>query len=421
MSKRSFVWLISAVLLSACAASSGPSGSGADGPNALNIADAAIAGGDPNMALSVSQSVLSNDPDDIAALVHEGDAYYALGRCPAAEAAYQRALEHDSKASAAETGLGRCLLKTNPRAADTAFSLAVQDDPGNARAWNDLGIARDLEGNFAGAVQPYQHALLTAPGDTDAEVNLGLSLALSGDGPQALQYLGPLATGQNATPKIREDYAAALVASGRNQEAKDVLSVDLPPDEVATEMSGFSALIAGALAPPPPPPPAPTRPAVTIAPVMVSAGAGPARPVAPTPPKPPAPLAAMQGGMAPGPLMAVATPAAPLAASQSHAWRHHGAPMAETMATDQPSSGSGGAAVQLGALNSNDEAEQAWQQMSTSYPSLFGGRQPEIKPATVNGRTYYRLRIGGFDSRADAAKFCGEVSAIGNACTVANF
>ncbi len=38
-----------------------------------------------------------------------------------------------------------------------------------------------------------------------AEVNLGLSSAPSGKGPEALQYLGPLATGQAATPKIRAD------------------------------------------------------------------------------------------------------------------------------------------------------------------------------------------------------------------------
>jgi tetratricopeptide (TPR) repeat protein len=313
-------------------------------------------------------------------------------------------------------------LKRDPRAADIAFSLAVQDDPGNARAWNDLGIARDLEGNFAGAVGPYQHALLADPGDTDAEVNLGLSLALSGDGPQALQYLGPLATGQNATPKIREDYAAALVAAGRDQEAKDVLAVDLPPDQVESEMSGFAALIAQGLSVPPPPPPTPTRPQVKIMPVAVAAGGGASKPMAAmavTPPKPPAPLAAVQGGTAPGPLRAVATPAAPLAASQSHAKPHHTVPLADMPAAAPASSG--GAAVQLAALDSNDEAEQAWQQLSTSYPALFSGRQPDIEPATVKGRTYYRLRIGGFESRADAAKFCGEVSAIGNTCTVANF
>ena len=81
-----------ALALSGCASQGGNDGNaaantaptGTIGPNTLNVADAAIAGGDPSMALSVSQSILSNDPNNVDALVHEGDAYYALGRCPAA-------------------------------------------------------------------------------------------------------------------------------------------------------------------------------------------------------------------------------------------------------------------------------------------------------------------------------------------------
>ena len=158
----------------------------------------------------------------------------------------------------AETGLGRCLLKTDPHAAELAFTQAIADDPGNADALNDLGIARDLQGNFAGAVEPYSRALLADPSMTAAEVNLGLSLALSGHGPEALQYLGPLATGPGATPKIREDYAAALLASGRSAEAQQVLSIDLPPDQVQSAMRGFSQVIAQSEAALPPAP-APSR------------------------------------------------------------------------------------------------------------------------------------------------------------------
>jgi len=215
-------------------------------PDTMNVADAAIAGGDPAMALSVSQSVLQSDPNDVDAMIHEGDAYYALQRCPDAIAAYRLALQADPGSSQAQTGLGRCLLKTDPKAAEAALSLAVQDDPGNAAALDDLGIARDLQGNFAGAIDPYQRALLAQPGCIAAEVNLGLSLALSGNGAAALQYLGPLATSPDATPKIRENYAAALIASGRDAQARQVLGVDLPPDQVDAAMSGFTSVLVNA-------------------------------------------------------------------------------------------------------------------------------------------------------------------------------
>jgi len=368
-------------------------------PDELNVADAAIAGGDPSMALSVSQSVLKDNPGDVDALVHEGDAYYALNRCPASEAAYQLALSHDPGSAAAETGLGRCLIKTDPAAAEQALELAVKDDPGNAAALNDLGIARDLQGNFAGAVDPYRKALLAEPGMTAAEVNLGLSLALSGNGQEALQYLGPLATGPGANAKTREDYAAALVAVGRIGEAREVLSIDLPTDQVEAALEGFQAVIAN-LQPPlvdqSAPPPPPTTPQVTTTTVQTTQLTPPAQPA---PPPPATPAAAAPPHAAP--------PAAPEDAAAS--------PPAA------PAAGGGSYQVQLGALASQDSAQAEWDNMSGAMPALFGDKQPDIESATVNGHVYYRLRTGSFETKADAAKFCGEVSAAGHACTLADF
>jgi len=437
---------------------------GAIGPGTLNVADAAIAGGDPDMALSVTQSVLATDPHNADALVHEGDAYYALSRCNSAEAAYNLALTNDPKSTAAETGLGRCLLKTDPAAAEAALALAIQDDPGNAAAYNDLGIARDLQGNFAGAVQPYQQALTADPALTAAEVNLGLSLALSGNGAAALQYLGPLATGPGATPKIREDYAAALVASGRPDEARQVLAVDLPPDEVNAAMDGFAAVIAAAQPPLTPaataataPPTTPTVQTASIAaaPLPGSPPPAPMPAVTAPPPAPAMPYTADNSTAAytgpvpipgvtassstPDPVAppaatrvvattaAVATPAVAIAPGPLDAAKTfksavaHSGPVTPPAPPPADASAGGGYKVQLAALNSQSDAEREWSKVAGAMPALFGDKQPDIEAATVNGHTYYRLRTGSFDTKADAAKFCGEVSASGSTCTLANF
>jgi len=466
MKKASLTVVSLAALLAACAQP--PGGASAPppvGPDTLNVADAAIAGGDPSMALSVSQSVLQTDATNVDALIHEGDAYYALARCPAAEAAYQLALQGDPKSTAAETGMGRCLIKTDPKAAEAALLLAIQDDPGNADALNDLGIARDLQGNFAGAVGPYKQALLAQPGMTAAEVNLGLSLALSGNGPEALQYLGPLATGQGATPKIREDYAAALTAAGREDEARHVLSIDLTPDQIQPVLDSFNAIIAAAQAPLAPPPPAavsalvaPTAPQVRTAtvaaaplpgdPPMLTPAAPPAVPdiVAPPPDDTPANVDAAYTGPSPIPGAVSSSTPAPSVSAEAAADDAAPAPSravqkiavkqpamadpapaataaAATLAADPapaPASAAG-YQVQLGALNSAPAATDAWNSIAGRMPALFAGRNPEIESATVNGRTFYRLRTGSFPSRGDAEKFCGEVTSAGHACTVADF
>lgn len=84
-------------------------------------------------------------------------------------------------------------------------------------------------------------------------------------------------------------------------------------------------------------------------------------------------------------------------------------------------SDSGNAAVQLGALNSQDAAQSQWNKIAAAAPALFQGKSPDIQQADVNGQTYYRLRVSGFSNKVDAARFCGEVSSAGYACTVANF
>jgi Flp pilus assembly protein TadD len=308
--------LISALLAGCQATQPAPPAQGADNgaPGVLNVADAAIAGNDPAMALKVSQSVLAADPTNTDALYHEAAAYYAVGRCEDAIAAYKLALGLNPKSSPAETGIGRCLLKTDAAQAEAAFEAAVQDDPGNAAALNDLGVARDLQGNYTGATQPFQQSLLIAPGVLATEVNLGFSLALSGDGADALQYLGPLATGADATPKIREDYAAALVAAGRSDEARQVLAVDLPPDQVDSLMTDFANAIASARAPAPAAPAPPAAAVAPAAPVTATPVAAPAAPA--TAPAPLAPPPVATPASVPPPLVTAPPAQAPAAGNE---------------------------------------------------------------------------------------------------------
>jgi len=309
------VLLATAIILGGCAQTQGSPQAANPPPQAggvMNVADAAISGGDPAMALKVSQAALASNPQDLDALYHEGAAYYAMDRCMDAIAVYKVALGLDARSAEAEVGIGRCLLKRNAVEAEQAFAAAVQDDPNNAAALNDLGVARDLQGNHAGAVDPYQKALLLQPGTISTEVNIGMSLALSGDGDDALQYLGPLATSQDATPKIRQDYAAALVAAGRDTEARAVLAVDLPPDGVNQLMADFAAAIAAGTPP-------------------AAQASNAATPAVPTPPTPavPAPVQAV-------PLASAAPAPANLAVAQVPAAQITAAPVPQAVAPPAP-------------------------------------------------------------------------------------
>ncbi|MEQ1784337.1 MAG: SPOR domain-containing protein, partial [Hyphomonadaceae bacterium] len=49
-------------------------------------------------------------------------------------------------------------------------------------------------------------------------------------------------------------------------------------------------------------------------------------------------------------------------------------------------------------------------------PELLTGGEKFIQQADVNGKTVYRLRVGSFASKADAATFCAAFKAKGGNC-----
>ena len=77
---------------------------------------------------------------------------------------------------------------------------------------------------------------------------------------------------------------------------------------------------------------------------------------------------------------------------------------------------SGAPLVQIGAFDSGAIAESEWSRISGRYGDLFAGKAPVVQPHKAGGRTFYRLRIAGFESRDEARKFCAALIAAGNDC-----
>lgn len=77
---------------------------------------------------------------------------------------------------------------------------------------------------------------------------------------------------------------------------------------------------------------------------------------------------------------------------------------------------SGAPLVQIGAFDSGAIAESEWGRISGRYADLFAGKAPVVQQHKAGGRTFYRLRIAGFESRDEARKFCAALIAAGNDC-----
>lgn len=135
----------------------------------------------------------------------------------------------------------------------------------------------------------------------------------------------------------------------------------------------------------------PEEPAVTDAPKVAT----------PPPTAPPAAKSAAPAAKAP----VVVSKAPPPAPAE---------PAAKTPAAEPPAPA--GTAIQLGAFSSEGSAAKAWTSLTTRFSYLEGlGRS--VVPATVGGKTVYRLRAAA-GSAAAASDICAKLRVAGESCAV---
>jgi Flp pilus assembly protein TadD len=368
----------------------------------LRVADAALAGGAPELALRVADLTLTHDPRNAAALVAKGDALYAMGLREEARTAYRQAVSLDPKLAAAQLGLGRTLVQSDPAAAETAFLAAIAVQPDDSAALNNIGIARDLLGRHAEAQEAYRQALASSPEAADVKVNLGLSLALTGDRGTAVQVLREAAAVPETARSRGKELSAALALAGDMAGAHQALNVR--PAQVTT---GDVASV------PQPPIVASREEPVAIRPKQDKPVA--ARSLAPPERDDPgelpiiskAPLAAVGHtelslpGATPEALVGLA-PLRMKTAGKGQASADVTLPNPE-LAEPAPESG---AFVQLASLHSLDDARYEWRRLSRHFPELLGGHTPVIVQADALGQTYWCLRTFGFADLAEATAMC---------------
>lgn len=121
----------------------------------------------------------------------------------------------------------------------------------------------------------------------------------------------------------------------------------------------------------------------------------------------PRPRVTRVASAAPAPAPAARPAPAPEAAPAS-------APAPQPVQQVQPASGA--QLVQIGAFDSNAIAQSEWSRLSAKFGSHFAGKGQVIQQHQANGRTFWRLRAAGFESRAQAQEFCAALKAGGTDC-----
>ncbi len=72
--------------------------------------------------------------------------------------------------------------------------------------------------------------------------------------------------------------------------------------------------------------------------------------------------------------------------------------------------------VQLGAYESGEIARVEWDRLAARFGDYMQDKQRIVQQANSGGRTFYRLRVHGFDDLSDARRFCSALVAEGADC-----
>ncbi|WHZ18389.1 MAG: Adenylate cyclase [Rhodanobacteraceae bacterium] len=147
---------------------------------------------------------LALDPRNVDALVQLGNADSSDGHMDQAKAYYERALALDPSNADAHLDYGT-VLPMQPGLAQ--FLEAVQLDPDDATAQNNLATAELDLGEYAQALAPMQALMRLDPTSADSAMNLALVYSLLQRGADAVKAF------DLAQPKT--ELAKALVAAGR--------------------------------------------------------------------------------------------------------------------------------------------------------------------------------------------------------------
>lgn len=408
----SLILAVSMVGCTGAAYRTSPSLAGAKGQQKADfaaLAERALAKKDYSMALTHAEAAVTAQPDSGAYRTLLGRAYLANGRFASAQTAFRDAMT-----------LGNVDSRT-------VVSLALID------------VA---QGDAEGA-----RKLLIDHMDHIPAADYGLAMAMAGDADEGVRVLGEAIHDPSADAKTRQNLAYAYALDGQWREARMIAEQDVDPLVAAkrvlawAEMAqpGLEAQRVAALMGIVPQADAgmPTRlalaPAAPMAPVVQTAEAAPAQ------------LPAIVEAAA-APVVPVSVEGAPaikfakavevvqkidVAPSMTQFSQPIAAPRLvvaippaakpsfRKVAYIKPVTGNSASpwVVQLGAFDSAAIAADKWQHMA-KYDLKLGAFPVVNSTATVDGRLFYRLAVGGFDDRAAADRVCQALRAKGGSCFI---
>ncbi|MBN9495543.1 MAG: tetratricopeptide repeat protein [Alphaproteobacteria bacterium] len=169
--------------------------------------DARRGKGDLSGALAAYDQALAANPGDLMALVNRGVTFHMLGRAAEAATDYAKAAALAPQIALIHANLAAALLDAHkPGSARDAALKAVELEPSNVTAWNNLGVACGQLGLARDAQDAWRKALAIDPDHASTLVNLAQASRVDDPDKAADLFLRVLAK----NPARDDAYAEAI-------------------------------------------------------------------------------------------------------------------------------------------------------------------------------------------------------------------
>ena len=209
----------------------------------MHVADATRDAGDVNGALVLYRKATMAAPTRPEPEIAIGKCLLDLGRVDESIDAYRDAVASSKNGTEALRGLANAYLAARrPDLAIQPLETASTQDPSNAKLLGTLGVAADLSGDHRKAQTFYSRGMAIDAMNDGLVNNLALSMALSGDYPQAISTLKPIADSPRSTARERQTLSLIYGLSGNRDVAGRYAKMDLDDESVSHNLAYFDTL-----------------------------------------------------------------------------------------------------------------------------------------------------------------------------------
>jgi len=246
-----FLLALVAGLVSGCAnlaalpetANAGKADQAAEVDKSEGLAKDLEAHGQHDAAIKLYQQTVAlsgNAPD---ANVRLGDACMRANRIEPAINAYRAALIRDPGNNDALLGLGAALVQHGSLDEGLADLAKAAPRVNTGAAYNRLGVAQIMVGQFADAQNTFEKGRAVAPNDLDIVTNLALAAALAGDADNATALVHEIVQSPAAEERHRRNVVLVLGLIGRSRdEARAAAPPELSQHEITVLLKRAEAI-----------------------------------------------------------------------------------------------------------------------------------------------------------------------------------